>query len=197
MEKFVNDWSKENTINESTLKALRQIITGDEVAVSLYNNFEPRCPIQILFDKCEDEYVKKRTDDYIKVETEKGLVDALSREVSDYINFGILHRLGCENKEIKKILVENGILDELCFVSKEMMEESNEKLQMEKLFNTITQLTQMSEEKNIGKPNDVYCIKDVDYDKENDIVNVFCTITSGIDKIDITIIPKEPNNKQQ
>lgn len=195
VEKFVNDCGKENTINESTLKALYQIITGDEVAVSLYNNFEPRCPIQILFDKCEDEYVKKRIDTYIEIESKKGLEDALSCEVGDYINFGILHRLGCENKEIKKVLVENGMLDKRCFMTKEKMEKLNEKLKTEKLFNTITQLTQMSEEKNIGKQIDDYCIKDVNYDKETGIVNVFGTITRGIDKIDITIIPTRPSNE--
>lgn len=194
VKKFVNDWSNENTINESTLKALHKIITGDDVAVSLYNNFEPRCPIQILFDKCEDEYVKKRIDTYLEIESKKGLEDALSCEVGDYINFGILHGLGCENKEIKKVLVENGILDERCFITKEKMEKLNEKLKTEKLFNTITQLTQMSEEENIGKTNDDYCIKDVNYDEETNTVDVFCTITRGIDKIDITITPKEPSN---
>lgn len=142
VEKFINDWSKEKTVNESTLKALYQIITGDDVAISLYNNFEPRCSIQILFDKYEDEFVEKRTGVCIKIETKNGLADALSCEVSDYINFGLLHSLGCENKEIKKILVENNILDERCFITKEEMEKLNEKIQTKKLFDTITQMSE-------------------------------------------------------
>lgn len=149
VEKFINDWSKENTINESTLKALYQIITGDDVAVSLYNNFEPRCSIQILFDKYEDEFVEKRTGISIKIETKRladGLADALSCEINDFINFGLLHSLGCENKDFKKILVENNILDERCFVSKERMEELNEEIQTKKLFDAITQIHEQTDD---------------------------------------------------
>lgn len=112
----------------------------------MYNNFEPRCSVQILLDKYEDAFIEKRTGVHIKIETKKGLEDALSCEVSEYINFGLLHSLGCENEEIKKILVENDILDERCFITKEEIEKSNEKIQTKKLFDTITQMsTQMSE----------------------------------------------------
>lgn len=194
VEKFVNDWSNENTINENTLKALHKIIIGDDVATFFYNNFDPRCTIQILFDKCEQEYVQKRMDNYVQMEKEKGASEAMSCALSDYINFGILHSLGCMYKNVRKVLVENNILNELCFVSKERMEELNEKLKTEQLFNTIKQITRISEEiKNIGIGD--YTIKDVKFDEKTNIVNVYCFKTGALDHIDITMTLTNPNDK--
>lgn len=194
VEKFVNDWSNENTISEITLKALHKIITGDDVAAFLYNDFDPRCTIQILFDKCEQEYIQKRMDNYVQVEKEKGLSEAMSCMLSDCINFGILHRLGCMNKKVRKALVENNTFNELCFVSKEKMEELNEKLKTEKLFDTIKQITCISDKtKNIGIGD--YTIKDVKFDEKTNNVNVYCIKTGALDHIDVTMTLTNPNDK--
>ena len=131
-------------------------------------------------------------DNYVQVEKEKGLTEAMSCMLSDCINFGILHRLGCMDKNIRKVLVENNTLNELCFVSKERMEELNEKLKTEQLFNTIKQITRISDEiKNIGDCT----IKDVKFDEKNNIVNVYCLKTGALDHINVTMTLTNPNDK--
>lgn len=123
----------------SFLKAVFGLIQFTPKVLDMYENFDPRCEEEKIYDKCKQKYVDEQLEK--QVLTSKNFADAwaesMSNEFTSIIDFGILHKLGCMYEEVKDALVKRELLDEQCFISQKTMEERSEKNKEDKFFEII------------------------------------------------------------
>ena len=145
LEKFTKDWdSSGKIVDRPSLEALYKLLNFGPEVMALYENFDPRCQAQILYDKYKEKYVKGHLCSSINEskldDCQKVIYNELNKEMSYTTEFSVMHRLGCENTDIRDVLVSNGFFSDECFIPKEEMEEMAEKKLTDKMFDVIDTL---------------------------------------------------------
>ena len=153
IENFTKDWdSSGRTVDKHSLEALYKLLNFGPEVMALYEGFDPRCQTQVLYDKYEEKYVKgklcSRINESKLDDCQMVIYDELNKELSYTIDFSVMHRLGCENTDIRDVLVSNGIMSERCFVPKDKIEEMTEKELTDKMYEVIDTLIAESMLKN-------------------------------------------------
>lgn len=115
----IRDLFKNCLLDYNTIKVLYHILQAGEDVRKLYESFEPLCEEQRLYNLYEKLYLRN-------VSLQKVNTPIDYSDISETINFGILHTLGCNDENTKKELTECNFLPEKCFIPKEKMEELTE-----------------------------------------------------------------------
>jgi len=136
-----------------TMKVLYYVFqAGDEVR-ALYEGFEPLCEEQRLYNLYEKLYLRNVSLQKVNtpVDFPKMISTALSNDLSNLIDFGVIHTLGCNDENTKKVLTECNFLPEKCFIPKEKMEELTEENKTKKFIDVIFTLSnKFKNEQTIG-----------------------------------------------
>lgn len=150
------------------LKSLYELLQFSPEVKGLYEGFEPMCDAERLYREYMSRFIERergsrmeRTEkvntNFSDTEFELPTDDDppmpvdfenmynvgrkyLSNQASDVVNFGIIHRLGCEFESLKEALVEKDFLPEQCFISTEEMEAETEKRKTSKFFEVLKAL---------------------------------------------------------
>jgi len=137
---LISDISKNCLLDYNTMEVLYYVFqAGDEVR-ALYEGFEPLCEEQRLYNLYEKLYLRNASLQKVNTPIDyysDMIPKLLSNEISETINFGVLHTLGCNDENTKKMLTECNFLPEKCFIPKEKMEELTEDNKTKKFLEVI------------------------------------------------------------
>lgn len=129
-----------NLMDYDTMKVLYYVFkAGDEVR-ALYEGFEPLCEEQRLYNLYEKLYLRNVSLQKVNTPIDYcsyTISTSLSYDLSNQIDFGIIHTLGCNDENTKKMLTECNFLPEKCFITKEKMEELTEENKTKKFLEVI------------------------------------------------------------
>lgn len=136
---LMRDLFKNCLLDYNTMEVLYHVLQAGEDVRKLYEGFEPLCEEQQLYNLYEKLYLRNIS--LQKVNTPINEFDmvsnSLTNDICETINFGILHTLGCNDENTKKMLTECNFLPEKCFIPKEKMEELTEDNKTKKFLDTI------------------------------------------------------------
>lgn len=131
---------KNSLFDSNTIKVLYHVLQAGADVRKLYEGFEPLCEEQQLYNLYEKLYLRNislyKTNTPIDYYSDM-IQKLLSNEISETINFGVLHTLGCNDENTKKMLTECNFLPEKCFLPKEKMEELTEDNKTKKFLEVI------------------------------------------------------------
>lgn len=138
---FIEDYSGGFRLKVNVLSALYDVLLFGSEIKKLYEGFDPRCKAKIGYDECEKRYIENKAKSRVitppLIDASKNISEWLNSEMSDIIDFGILHSIGCASYAVQKILIKSNIIDKDCFIPKQKMEEMTEENMKNKLFEII------------------------------------------------------------
>ena len=141
---LMKDLFKNITVDYDTMKVLYYVFqAGDEVR-ALYEGFEPLCEEQRLYNLYEKLHLRNVSLQKVNtpIDYYSDMIPTyLSYDLSNQIDFGIIHTLGCNDENTKKVLTECNFLPEKCFITKEKMEELTEENKTKKFIDVIFTLS--------------------------------------------------------
>lgn len=141
---LMNDLDKNLMLDYNTIKVLYYVFQAGDEVIALYEGFEPLCEEQRLYNLYEKLYLRNVSLQKVNTPIDyysDMISTSLSYDLSNQIDFGIIHTLGCNDENTKKALTECNFLPEKCFIPKEKMEELTEENKTKKFIDVIFTLS--------------------------------------------------------
>lgn len=126
------------TFSDADKQALYAILSGYQLAKAEYENFEVRCDEEIAFDESLERYLKKMR----KKKEDSGGIYINVDEITDCINFNILHRMALNEPKCMKVLCKSGTFDRRCTLTDDEMKWKSEGIKEQKLRDVMNTLKQ-------------------------------------------------------
>lgn len=124
------------TFSDADKQALYAILSGCQLAKVEYENFEVRCDEEIAFDESREKHLEKMR----KKKEDSGEIYINVDEISDSIDFNILHRIALNDPKCMEALCKSGTFDRRCTLTCDEMEMKSEGIKEQKLRDVMNKL---------------------------------------------------------